>query len=101
MTPTVAGRDRYNAPTYTPGTPVEVRGVVQPVQADELQALGAAQTETVYRFIGRGPWPGGVHSTVTWDGREWDQLGEAKVYSTGRRTGHIDVLLRARTSEVR
>lgn len=80
--------------------PVEVRGTVQPLSAEESYQLGLT-SEVVYRFLTVGPWPGGVHSRISWDGREWEQLGEALHHTTGRLTRHIVVRLRAKGAEAR
>lgn len=98
VTPVVASEDRYGGTVLTPGVPVTVRGSVQPVSAEEAESLGV-QAATSYRFIGR-EWPGGVHSTAVWEGRTFDQQGEARRYSMSPRTAHVDVILTARSSEV-
>jgi hypothetical protein len=94
VTPKVEVTDRYGGTTYVDGDPVTVRGSVQPVSTEETEALGV-QVDTTYRFIGRD-WPGGIHSTVVWDGRNWDQQGEARRYGMSPRTAHVDVILTAR-----
>lgn len=80
--------------------PVEVRGTVQPLSAEESYQLGLT-SEVVYRFLTVGPWPGGVHSRIWWDGREWEQLGEALHHTTGRLTRHVVVRFRAKGAEAR
>jgi len=78
---------------------VEVEGLhIEKVSTEEATALNS-QVATVYRVIGRGPWPGGAKSIVKWMGRDWDQLGEAMVYGNGRRTQHFDVLIQARKAK--
>lgn len=100
--------DRTNNPTYGYGPPVEVRGLsVQPTSSTGARGGrdGAADPEAapvtlLMKVIGRGPWPGGPYSRVTFEGRRFDQIGEALVRSTGRRTHHFVVTIRARTGEV-
>lgn len=92
--------------TVKDSTPVVVRGVaVQPVTADEATAFGV-QAQSSYRVIGRGNWPGGLHSKVRVlvgpeAGRLFDQSGEARVYGMSRRTAHFDVLITARGAAVK
>lgn len=95
VTPTERTRDDLGAPVRTPGAPVVRRGIVEPVTAAEIAADPGLRADTEYRFIGRGPWPGGPRSKVTWAGRSWEQIGEARVYGTGRRTAHVVVLIKA------
>lgn len=98
VTPKLKQTDPYGGTAIVDGAPVTVRGSVQPVSADESEALGV-QAQTVYRFIGRS-WPGGIRSTAVWNGRTFDQQGEPKIYSMSRRTAHVDVILTARSAEV-
>lgn len=103
VTPMVKVSDSMGT-TIEPGTPVAVDNIaVQPVSADEAEALGV-QARTSYRVIGRGPWPGGINSTVRVDagpyaGRTFDQDGEARIYGMSPRTAHFDVLITSRGSE--
>lgn len=96
--------DRGNNPKFELGEPVTVQGVsVQPMTAEEQLAFRAefdvAPATLVQRVIGRGPWPGGPYSRVTFRGREYDQVGEAQVHSTGRRTGHFTAVIKARKGQ--
>lgn len=92
------GTDRYNAPNYVDdGTPVPISGSMQPLTADETYSLGI-EANTAYKFLCR-TWPGGIHSSATWNGRPFQQVGEARVHSTGRRTGHVTVVLQAESAE--
>ena len=100
VTPKVKTRDQYGDWALTPGVPVQVRCSVQPVGAEEAEALGV-QASTTNRVIGRGIWPGGVHSTVLWGGRSWDQHGEVRQYSMSPRTAHYDLIITARSAEVK
>lgn len=104
VTPMVTVEDSMGT-SIGPGTPVAVPNVaVQPVDATEAESLGV-QARTAYRIIGRGPWPGGINSTVRVDtgpyaGRVFDQDGEARIYGMSPRTAHFDVLVTARGAEV-
>ncbi|WP_165831858.1 hypothetical protein [Brachybacterium endophyticum] len=90
--------------TVEPGAPVTVGHIaIQPVDAAEAEALGV-QARTSCRVIGRGPWPGGINSTIRidagpYEGRVFDQDGEARIYGMSPRTGHFDVLITSRGAE--
>lgn len=100
VVPRIETTGEYGEVVLTDGAPVVVPGCqVQPVSAEEADSLGA-QATTIYRVLGRGPWPGGIVSRVEWDGRTWDQIGEARKYTNGRRTQHFDAIIRARSTEV-
>lgn len=102
VTPKVKVPNGYGENELADGDPVTVSGLsVQPVTAEELNAFGGGmQAWTTRRIIGRGPWPGGIHSTIQFDGRTWEQFGEAEFYTTGRRTKHFSCMIRARFAEV-
>lgn len=105
VTPMVTVGDSMGT-TLQPGTPVAVEHIaIQPVSAEESEALGIA-VSTSYRIIGRGGWPGGVHSRVLVDvgpnaGRTFDQHGDAREYGMSPRTAHFDVVIKSGSSEVR
>lgn len=86
--------------------PVSVQCNVQPVSAEESQALGLSAA-TVYRLKyfpgehGGAPWPGGPYSRITWQGREYEQRGDALESSMSPRTAHVKVLMVDVTAEVR
>lgn len=90
----------------TLGQPTTYRVNVQPVSTAEREALGLS-VDTVYRvkywpqLHGNIPWVGGAYSRITWNGREFDQHGEALLSSMSPRTGHVKILMTARTSEVK
>ncbi len=100
VTPRIRTRDAGGAPVWADGTPVAVRAVVQPLTAVERVDLGLA-TETTRKVLTPEHWPGGLHSRITWDGRDWDQVGEARTYVTGRRSQHDEVVIKARGTEAR
>lgn len=98
--PKTAVPDRLGGNKYVnSGAPVDVRCSVQPLSAEELKTLGL-EAVTTYRVLCRS-WPGGIHSEVNWNGRPFSQHGEATVYSTGRRTAHTSVVIKAVDAEVR
>lgn len=86
--------------------PVTVQCNVQPVSAEESQALGLS-TATVYRAKywpgehGGTPWPGGPYSRIIWRGREFEQRGDALESSMSPRTAHVKVLMVDVSAEVR
>lgn len=100
VTPKVAaGKDSVNGTRYVDGTPVLVKCNVQPIGTDEANNIDL-QVHTVYRVVGRGAWPGGSKATISWNGRPFDQLGEALVYSMSPRTGHYELLMQAQEGPV-
>lgn len=84
---------RYGQDWIPDGDPVEWQCAVQPMTAEEAERLGV-QTETTMRIICRS-WPFGPHTLVTYNGREFEQVGEARQYRMSRRTAHDDVVIRA------
>lgn len=87
----VAGR--YGQDWVPDGDPVEQPCAVQPISAEEAERLGV-HTETTMRIICRR-WPYGPHTLVVYNGREYEQVGEARQYRMSRRTAHDDVVIRA------
>jgi hypothetical protein len=77
------GDDSYGTPTYVSGgMAVAVSGCwVYPISSDEAQALGE-QLNTVYAVLA-ADLPGGAFSSVEWDGRSWEPLGEPLRYRSG------------------
>lgn len=95
----VWGWDDLGNPVLLPtGTPVIVRGQVQPVSAEEATHLGQVAT-TIYRFIGRS-FPAGPWSRVEWDGRDWDVHGEPTRSQGSPHTTNVVAYLVARESHV-
>jgi hypothetical protein len=84
---------RYGQDWVPDGEPVEVECAVQPLSADEAERLGV-QANTTMRIICRR-WPYGPHTLITYNGREYEQVGEARQYRMSRRTAHDDVIIRA------
>lgn len=95
--PEVASDDGYGTPIRVPAEePVLVRGWMRPVSAEERQALGQ-QSATTYRLFARDI-PGGPWARVSWDGRDFDAVGEPLVHDSAGVTSldHMTVLLAAR-----
>lgn len=91
--------DRYGGAAWVEGPSYRVDHCsIQPVTAQESEKLGFSPN-AVYRLICRS-WPGGPASRIEWNGRMWDQHGETRIYTTGRRTQHVDVLLTPHGTEV-
>ena len=104
--PMVVGpeRDRHNKPIMVRGEPVIVKRVT--VQPFGIQSFGINEKEGIANthyviFVRAGVWPGGLHSIVAWDGREWDQYGEIKEHRVGRHTHHDVIRIKARDAEVK
>lgn len=75
---------------------VNVRAVSMDVAHDD-----GTQAVSVYKFRVRN-WEGGIHSRIYWNGREFDQIGEAKPHLTGSDTmQHVEVRMQARSAEVK
>lgn len=86
---------RYGDTWVADGGPVQVAGALQPQSAEEAgsASLGLS-ADTTWLFLCRS-WPYGPHARVTHDGREFEQVGEARRYRMSARTSHDDVVLRA------
>lgn len=80
------------------GDPIEVPCTVQAVREwsteEEIRVEGL-QVLTLARLFARS-WPGDVNSIVTWDGHEWETVGEPQHFQVSRRTNHWSVTLRKR-----
>lgn len=76
--------------------PIDVRGSLQPSTSEELTALGQVG-RTVMRFISL-TWPGGPWSLVRYGGRDWDVVGEPRVFDQTSRVAHCTVYLTARSA---
>lgn len=74
--------------------PVTVSAWVQPVSSTE-QVLNGQLVVTVYRVIARSA-PLGVWSQVTWNGRDFDVIGETQTRRYSVPTAHVSALIRAR-----
>lgn len=101
----VVGQDRTGSNKLGPGTPVTYRGVS--VQPAGLAAFGKAEDDGYinadYIIIKAlvPEWVGGPHSTVKWNGDDYDQVGVVKTFHRGRRTKHQVIKLKARGTEVK
>lgn len=83
--------DRHGMRTYTWDAPVDVEANVQYLSSSERETLGV-QVATVARVLAR-EWPGGPRTKVFWDGRWWEQNGEALWFTRSVRTSHAEVNL--------
>lgn len=89
-----------------PGAVVTLSVNVQPLQSAEAESIGVS-VSTSYRLKyfpnahGGVPWPGGAYSRITWQGREYDQVGEATLSSMSSTTSHYRVVMKARESQVK
>ena len=101
----VIGQDRTGSNKLGPGTPVTYRGVS--VQPAGLAAFGSAEdpgyinADYVIFKAFTPAWTGGPHSTVMWNGDEYDQVGVVKRFGRGRRSRYEEIKLKARGTEVR
>lgn len=102
--PMVVEKTRYNTWKKVPGEPIEIEGVtVQPFGGGTMGNLETndQKVNDQWTVRGRGPWPGGVHSTIEWQGESYDQVGKPKVHSIGTFTKHFQVRIAARSAEVK
>lgn len=101
VTPRVRTKDDTNTSIWTAGTPVTVyHGMLQATSASEDVPPRGKLSENLYKWISRGPWPGGPRSTVECDGRTFEQVGFAMGYSSGQNTTHVSVTLKEVVTEV-
>ncbi|WP_243063189.1 hypothetical protein [Humibacter sp. RRB41] len=78
------------------GAPVKVRGNKHPLSSDEIVSFGLRDFVTMsFHSLS---WPGSPLCVVTFDGAEWDQVGEAQLYDMSPSTRHFEVILRKRNS---
>jgi hypothetical protein len=105
----VVGKDRTGSNKLGPGTPKTYQGVtVEPTglaafgQAEDVRSGGMVVNADYQIMKALEPrWVGGPHSTIVWEGVEYDQVGEARTYSRGRMTKHQVIKMKARGVEVR
>lgn len=74
------------------GGPVAVPCTVRALTAAEAAELGLG-TETIYRVIARD-WPGDVLSLVTWQGEQWEPIGQPLRFDGSPRTQHWEVRMK-------
>lgn len=99
--PRIRSFDEVGAPALTDGEPVVVTGgMMQPASSSVQPAFTTGTVATAdWTFICKGPWPGGPHSRVEWQGRIFDQMGAAREFSVSPRTAHVEVSLTERITE--
>lgn len=90
--------------TLVPGDPISLEVFIQPLDSDEVDDLGL-QSKTSCRIIGRDGWPDGISAKVhidkgPYEGRTFDQDGEARRYGMSPRIYHYDVIITSRGTEV-
>ena len=95
----VDGTDPDGNPVRVPSTtPTKVRCRVAPLSSEEAAAIGQAATSTARVIAAR--WPLGAWSSVVWQGRTWDIVGEPQRHpGASPATTHVSVLIRSRVSE--
>ena len=104
----IVGQDRTGSNRLGPGTPKTYKGVsVQPAglaafgrAEDDRQGLVVNVDYVIYKAL-EPRWVGGPHSTVIWEGTEYDQVGVVRSYRRGSRTKHEVIKLKARSVEVK
>lgn len=104
VTPMVPEKTKYNTWKKVPGDPVTIAGVtVQPFGGGTAGNLETNDDQVNDQWVvrGRGSWPGGLHSTIEFNGQVYDQIGVAKVHSIGQFTKHFQVRIAARGAEVK
>lgn len=104
VTPMVPEKTKYNTWKKVPGKPILIEGVtVQPFGGGTAGNLETNDDKVNDQWTvrGRGSWPGGMHSTVEFEGQVYDQVGVAKVHSIGQFTKHFQVRIAARGAEVK
>lgn len=80
------------------GDPIAVPCMVQAVRewsTEEELVVDGLQVLTLARIFSR-TWPGDVNSIVTWDGFEWETVGEPQHFQVSRRTEHWSITVRRR-----
>lgn len=101
------GRSKYGTYVKSYDPPVEVAHVaVDPHGSESYSGWEAKDESSVNDQItirGRGVWPGGNQSIITFNGVKYDQKGEPKQFSHGRsgKTHHWKVRAARRSAEVK
>lgn len=104
VTPMVPEKTKYGTWKKRPGDPIKIDGcTVQPFGGGTQGNLETNDDSVRDQYVvrGRGTWPGGVHSTVEFEGEVLDQVGKVKVHGIGQFTKHFQVRLSARGAEVK
>lgn len=105
--PKVKQKNAYGLYTLTDGDPIVVtRCNVHPFGAGTYGSLegDGAEFNDQMTIKGRTPevWPGGIRSTVIFNGEKFDQVGDAKYYQRGsRRTRHWLIRIKKQGTEVK
>lgn len=91
---TTARSERGHRLPEPAGAPVTVACNVQPSHSDEDTDAGLQAILTLR--ITASTWPGDINSRITYDGHEYDTVGEPMVHAMSRRTAYIEVIARRR-----
>ena len=78
------------------GAPVDIRCAVQPVRewstAEEIQ-VGGLQMLVLQRIISR-TWVGDTNALITWDGFEWEIVGDPQHFNMSPSIAHWEITIR-------
>ena len=106
VTPKVRTVDKYGEAVYVDGDRVgPIPCAVQPFTSGQNNVTGVkiekygTQVKVGYNVYAL-EWPGGPSSTVEWQGRKYQQDGEAQVYSMSANTAHVKVGIIAQDVEM-
>lgn len=90
-----AGQAEWVPIEIADGDPVpSVRCNVRPLSAEEVQFWGDRGKDT--RIVFADTWPFDIHSRLTFEGAEWDQVEPEKNFDFGAATKHHEVVIRKR-----
>lgn len=107
VVPMVPEKTKYNTYKRVRGERIRVDDVtIQPFNggtSGNLESLTETEVNDQFVIRGKGVWPGGVHSIITFedDPREYDQIGVVKQHKIGTYTKHFQVRVQARGAEVK
>lgn len=90
--------DAAGAAEVTDDKTYSIRCRIRQISSDEIDANGNRSIRTIFKLYAAS-WPGGVKSTVTWNGRRLVQEGETHVRSSGYFPADDIVTLRALDTE--
>lgn len=96
---TVGAPDRYGRKVHAGEHPTLVMANVQFVSSEEKADLGL-EAYTVCRVLAT-EWPGGPYSVIEWEGRRFEQHGEALRFDRSTATAHFEVVMVAQTAETK
>lgn len=88
------GETGQNLYTVPDGEAVRVPCNVYPVDADTITAYGLQEVET--RLIVCDMWPGNIHSTVAFEGVEWDVAAPVQNFDKTPSARSVQVVVKKR-----